>query len=364
MTPEKLYEAITSGPKASHLSGQTEITNDAQKRATAELITGKPFAGAADRSISAMSNRCPAPLKMDMSRPQWNGWSPDATNTRFQPANAARLTAEQVPQLKLKWAFAMPDASSAGHTQPTIIGGAVFTASDNSFMYALDAKSGCVYWSYDAKQLMRGSVIVGPVKDLPGAQYAAYIGDYLGRVHAVNAETGQHLWTVRADDHPGTKMTAAPVIDPSGGRLYVPVASWEEQTGAMPYYECCTFQGSVVALDTKTGKKLWQSYTFHERPQPLNAKTNVGKQLFGPAGGGIWNTPTLDVKRRALYVGTGNCNTTEHFAVDDWETLTGKVCDAIVAFDMDSGKRLWTTQLLAYDRDEGGCGRGPERRIN
>ncbi len=363
MTPEALYEALTTGPMASHVSDLREVQTAEQKRALVELITGKTFGGSADRAAEAMPNRCENPLQLDMSLPQWNGTSPDATNLKFQPAEAAGLTAEQVPQLKLKWAFGIPGSYSAGHTQPTVVGGAVFTATDNNYVYALDAKTGCVHWSYNVQNLVRGSVIIGPMADTEGVRFAAYFGDYMGRVLAVNAETGEHLWTVE-DGHPQAKMTAAPVLDPSGERLYVPVASWEEQTGAMVDYECCTFQGNVIAVDVKTGEKVWQTHAFPERPQPLNKTNTAGRQLYGPAGAGIWNTPTLDLKRRAVYAGTGNCNTTEHFGTQDWENSTGRVCDAVIAFDMDTGRRLWVTQLYSGDRDEGGCGRGPERRIN
>lgn len=362
MTPEKLYEAITTGPKADHIKVQTEINNDAQKRAVAELITGRAFGGGADRAAAAMKNKCTAPLALDMTKPQWNGFSPDVENKRLQPANAAKLTPEQVPNLKLKWAFAMPGSTSAGETQPTIVGGAVFTASDNNYIYALDAKSGCVYWSYDAKNLMRGSVIIAPVTGVPGVKYGAYIGDYMGRMIAVNAETGAPLWTIQVDNHPGAKITSAAVLDPSGTKLYVPVASWEEQTGAMARYECCKFQGSVVAVDVKNGKKIWQSYSFAERPHQLNKQNSSGKEMFGPAGAGVWNTPTIDVKRRALYVGSGNCYTSEWFDTPDFDSATGHSCNSVIAFDMNSGKRLWATQLLPGDHDEGGCGRGPEER--
>ena len=362
MTPEKLYEAMTTGPKADHIKVQTEINTEAQKRAAAELITGKPFGGGAERAASAMKNRCTAPLAIDASKPQWNGFSPDVENKRLQTVEAAKLTADQVPNLKLKWAFAMPGSFSAGGTQPTIFGGAVFVASDNNYIYALDAKSGCVYWSYDAKNLMRGSVVIAPVKDVPGVRYGAYIGDYMGRMTAVNAETGASLWTIQVDSHPGAKITSAPVVDPSGTRLYVPVASWEEQTGAISRYECCKFQGSVVAVDVKNGKKVWQSYSFNERPHQLNKTNSAGKEMWGPAGAGIWNTPTIDTKRKALYVGTGNCYTTEWYDSPDFDQSTGFACNAVMAFDMNTGKHLWSTQLLPGDHDEGGCGRNNEER--
>jgi polyvinyl alcohol dehydrogenase (cytochrome) len=362
MTPEKLYEAITTGPKAEHIKVQTEINNDAQKRAVAELITGRAFGGGADRAAAAMKGRCASPLTLDMTKPQWNGFSPDVENKRMQPAEAARLSAEQVPNLKLKWVFAQPGSTSAGETQPTVVGGAVFTASDNNYIYALDAKTGCVYWSYDAKNLMRGSVIIAPVTGVPDVKYGAYIGDYMGRMIAVNAETGAPLWTIQVDSHPGAKITSAAVLDPAGTKLYVPVASWEEQTGAMARYECCKFQGSVVAVDVKNGKKLWQAYSFAERPHQLNKKNSENKDMYGPAGAGVWNTPTIDVKRKAVYVGSGNCITSEWFDTPDFDSATGHSCNAVIAFDTNTGRRLWATQLLPGDHDEGGCGRGAEER--
>jgi polyvinyl alcohol dehydrogenase (cytochrome) len=278
------------------------------------------------------------------------------------PAETGKLTADQVSRLKLKWVFAFPDAASAGQSQPVVVGGALFMGTDNSFVYALDARTGCVHWSYDAKAQVRGAISIGEPKTTPGVRYAAYFGDMFGIVHAVNAETGQGLWTLKSDPHPGAKITAAPTLDPSGTRLYVPVASWEEQTGSIVTYECCKFQGSVVAVDVKTGKQIWKTYTMPERPQALGKKNSAGKDLYGPAGASVWNAPTIDTRRRAVYVGTGNCYITEHF--DNRVGFDGRACDAVVAFDMNTGRRLWTTQLLAHDPDEGGCGRGPERRIN
>jgi len=360
-TPERVFAALTTGS----MKEQGASLSDDQKRAIAELVTGKGFGGGADRTMAGMSNRCSAPLKMDnaLSRPRWNGWNPDGTTSyRFIPADTGKLTAQQVPQLKLKWAVAFHDAASVAQSQPVVVGGALFIGSDNNFVYALDAKTGCVHWSYDAKSQVRGAVNIGEPKTTPGVRYAAFFGDMFGIVHAVNAETGAGLWTLKSDPHPGAKITGAPTMDPTGTRLFVPVASWEEQTGSIVNYECCKFQGSVVAVDVKTGKQVWKTYTMPERPAALNKKNSAGKQLYGPAGASVWNAPTIDTKKRAVYVGTGNCYITEHF--DNKAGFDGRACDAVVAFDMSTGKRLWTTQLLANDADEGGCGRGPERRIN
>ena len=196
LSAERVLESLMTGSMEQHTTGMT----DAAKRAMAELTAGKPFAGSAPRDAASMPNRCASPLALNMDGPQWNGWSPDHGQTRFQAAAAARLTAEQIPQLKLKWAFGMPGAGAGGWSQPTVVGGAVFIGSDNRFVYAVDAKTGCVHWSFEAMSGVRTAVSIAELTGVPGVQYGAYFGDYLGNVYGVDVESGQQLWTVRADE--------------------------------------------------------------------------------------------------------------------------------------------------------------------
>ena len=351
-SPERVFKALTTGSMAANVSELSEQ----ERRGLAMSLTGRPFGSAADRSAEAMPNRCASGMPMGdpSAGPHWNGMSPDPTSSaRFQPAATAGLTAEQVPRLRRKWAFGFPDGSSV-RGQPTVVGGRVFVGSDNGMVYALDAKTGCVHWSFEAGDAVVTAVSVGTV---PGSQgrYAAYFGDLGPNVHAVDAETGAPLWTVRVDDHSAAKITGSPVLDAQGGRLYVPVGSYEEARPANPSYECCTFQGSVVALDAATGQQIWKTYTIPERPRPVR-KNSAGTQLYGPSGAAIWAAPTLDYRRRALYVGTSN----GYIDVPDSGSS-----DAVIAFDLDTGKRRWSTQLLANDQNCGGDGTtDAERAIN
>ena len=353
-TAERVLEALTTGPMAPNATGLT----DEQKRGLSEFITGRPLGSRADRSADAMPNRCTSgmPMRDPMSGPQWNGWSPDAgRNARFQPGEAAGLTAQQVPRLRLKWAFGFPDGLGV-RGQPTVVGGRVFVGSDNGMVYSLDASTGCVYWSFEARTAVASAVSIGALQGST-ARYAAYFGDFRSYFYAVDAETGNLLWqTERLDNHPTrAQITGSPVIDLQGGRLFVPVTMWEGNVGATLSYECCTAQGSVTGLDARTGELLWKAFSIPERPRPVRTNS-AGTQLYGPAGAGIWVTPTLDYKRGALYVGTGNA----YINVPD----SGST-DAVIAFDLDTGRRLWSTQLLANDSAPGGCGRtGAERRIN
>jgi outer membrane protein assembly factor BamB len=48
----------------------------------------------------------------------------------------------------------------------------------------------------------------------------------------------------------------------------VPVSSPEEFVSRNPTYPCCTFRGSVSALDAATGKVIWKTYAISEPPKP------------------------------------------------------------------------------------------------
>lgn len=331
MAPETILDALTNGSMVANASA---LSTD-QKRALAEYLAGRPLGAAKTGEASAMKNRCPTtPFADPLKGPAWNGWGVDVANTRYQPAAAAGLAAGQVPRLKLKWAFGFPNGRSA-YGQPTVAGGRVYVGADTGFVYSLDAASACVYWSFAAQAGVRTAVSIGPANGSGQARHAVYFGDLKGNVYAVDAETGALLWTKRTDSHRLARITGAPTL--AAGRLYVPVTSLEEVAGPIPDYECCTFRGSVVAYDATTGEQLWKSYTI-EGTKPTR-KTSLGTQLWGPAGAGVWSAPTIDLRRRALYVATGDAYTAP--AADE--------SDAVMAFDLDTGKRLWVKQLLEND---------------
>lgn len=302
----------------------------------------RPDRAAVERIANAkvMPNQCPAnaPLRDPARGAAWNGWGADLSNTRFQPAKTAQLTADGVPRLKLKWAFGFPGVRSV-LGEPSVAGGRVFLGVDTGFVYALDADTGCVFWSFEAEAGVRSAITVAQAK---GAPYAAYFGDIKANAYAVNASTGALLWKVRVDDHPSARITGAPKF--FDGRIYVPVASGEEGAGVNPRYACCTFRGSVVALDAATGRQIWKTYTIEEAPQSVGKNSN-GVQRFGPAGGGVWNSPTIDPNRHALYVGTG----------DAYTEPAPRTTDSIMAMDLESGKILWVVQDTENDAWLVGC---------
>ena len=327
-TPEEVLASITTGSMAPYAKSMSEY----EKRVVAVYVGGRPLGAASAGDASQMKNRCEGRPAFDPGRgSSWNGWGFDSSNTRFQVSPG--LTAADAPRLKLKWAFGFPQGNSA-YGQPTVAGGRVFVGSDTGFVYSLDAASGCIYWSFRANAGVRTAVSIGPGSR--ANSFLAYFGDVKGNVYAVNAESGTRVWEDRTDTHPIARVTGAPkLVD---GRLYVPLSSLEESGAGNPSYPCCTFRGGVIAYDAVSGKRLWKSYTIPEQPVPLK-KTSKGTQLWGPAGAGVWSSPAIDLRRRAVYVATGN----------GYTEPAAKGSDAVIAFNLDTGQRLWTSQVMAND---------------
>jgi polyvinyl alcohol dehydrogenase (cytochrome) len=253
------------------------------------------------------------------------------------------LTAADVPKLKLKWAFGFPGVLAA-RAQPAVAGGRLFVASENGTVYALDPKTGCTYWTFRAQASARSAMTVGPYKAASGAtRNAVYFGDSKANAYAVDAETGQQIWVRKIDSHPGAVVTGSPIL--FEGRLYVPAAGiGEEGQGGRPDYECCTFRGSLSAIDASTGAVVWKTYSITEEPKP-RGKTKEGVQTYGPAGGGIWAAPTIDPRRGVVYIATGN----------GYADPPQRTTDAVIAIDLKTGKTKWVSQLLPGDVWMMGC---------
>lgn len=347
-SPESIIAALTGGA----MRYQGLSLSGAERRAVAEYLTGKTVG--AESTVDPSIGRCadPLPLRNVASAPAWNGWSADLANTHFVPAKTAGMTAADLPTLTLKWALGLPEATSAW-AQPTVVGGRLFVGTQNGTVYSLDAKRGCVAWIYTARGGVRGSINVGPRPGTPGA-FNAYFSDQKGYAYAVDASSGAEIWRVQVDPHPLIRLTGSPTLYQD--RLYVPTSSYEE-VGKSTTYNCCTFRGAVVALDVRDGKAVWRAYPIPEEPALMGTRSDGGES-WGPSGGAIWSAPTIDAKRRLIYVGVGN-------------TYSGKASqpgtDAIVAFDLKTGAMTWSQQLAPGDvygcrNGEPNCGtqQGPD----
>jgi polyvinyl alcohol dehydrogenase (cytochrome) len=334
MSGEAIYIALSSGVMKSRAEGLSTPELFALIGYIAPTGGSKAAAPSFTPTCKSESTFHPA-----ANAPQWNGWSTSVTNSRFEDAAAAGLSASDVGKLKLKWAFNLGDVTIA-RSQPAISGGRVFIATATGAVYALDADTGCTRWGYQAAQSgVRSGVAIGEANGAP----AVFFGDTSATIYALNAQTGELIWKVRPVDHFATMATATPRY--YKGVIYQPFSSFEEIMGPDPKYQCCTFRGSVVALDAGTGKKIWQSFTILEAAKPTH-KNPAGTQQFGPSGAAVWSSPTIDEQLGVLYVSTG----------DNYSDPASNTSDAILAMQLKTGELLWSKQLTENDAFNTACG--------
>jgi len=328
MTPERVLTAMESGAMLSMAAGRTGV----ERRAIAEFVTGKTFSEAFSTTPSpqAMCTAAAGEFANPLTGALWNGWGANTQNTRYQDDKMAGISAADVPKLKLKWAFGFPGELSAD-AQPSIAGGRVFVGTQSGTVYALSAATGCVHWAFRAEAAVRAAITIARLDQ----RYVAFVGDRAANVYALDAATGAMIWKSHVDDHPFARVTASPTF--YNGRLYVGVASGEETAGAVAEYECCTFRGSLVALDAANGSRVWKTYTMDE-PQ-RRGNNRVGTQQWGPSGAPIWSSPAIDAQKNAVYVTTGN----------NYSGPANDRSDAFMAFDLATGKILWFRQMTAAD---------------
>ncbi|MGA3091616.1 MAG: PQQ-binding-like beta-propeller repeat protein [Terriglobales bacterium] len=326
MSKSSILAALESG----RMRWQGRFLSKEKRIAIAEYL-GTPEAAAQ----AAMKGYCARDLDPPANSPAWAGWGGDTENTRFQPAKAAGLERSRVKDLKLKWAFGFPSVA-ATFGQPTSFAGKLFVGSEDGTVYALDSASGCLWWSFKASATVKSAISIGNNGN------TAFFGDTNGTVYAVKVADGSVVWKVRPDSHPAARITGSPLL--VGTRLYVPISSGEEGASADPGYPCCTFRGSVVTLDTATGEQIERAYTIAEAPGP-RSKSAQGVQSWGPSGAAVWSSPTADLKRHAIYVATGN----------NYSQPPTDSSDSVIAFDIRTGKKLWSRQFTAEDVWNSGC---------
>jgi polyvinyl alcohol dehydrogenase (cytochrome) len=331
---ERVFESLMTGKMKDVAAGM----GSREKRLVAEFVGQRPWQDPVAGDVSKMKNRCAEnPLLGEPGSDAWSGWG-GLTNARFQSTGGFR--AADVPRLKLKWSFGLPGGSNM-YSQPAVAFGRVFVGNDDGVVYSLNAKSGCVYWSYRSDQFGRFAPIVAPIQGYPGTRYAIFFVTRSATAYAIDAHDGHLLWkNVVKNDLNNLSATAA-YYD---GKLFVPLSGTETLTGANLDYECCKSRGAVIAVDANTGKVLWRAQSI---PEPLRqlGENSHGKQAWGPAGASVWNTPTVDAKRKLIYVGTGN----------SFGRIAAATSDSILALRMEDGKMVWHHQEFEGDSFMGNC---------
>jgi polyvinyl alcohol dehydrogenase (cytochrome) len=328
MSPTAILRALDGimRPQGAPMSGD--------ERARLATYLGTP--ATRERNRNEIANPCPANSGW-REGPGWTNWGAGASNTRFQRAQEAGLQASDLRRLTLKWVFAFPDTTVL-RAQPAVYKGRIFAGAQDGSLYALDTASGCVHWVTSVQAQVRSGITVAEVGGAP----RVFFGDAAGNFYSLDAANGKQVWKLRLDEHPAATATGSATFH--NGRLYVGAASREESMAVSPTYVCCTFRGSVSAIDAASGNLVWKRYMIAETAKP-RGKTPRGFPSQGPSGAAVWTAPTLDPDHDTLYITTG----------DNYSNPATPLSDAVVALRMSTGAILWSKQLTAKDAWNSSC---------
>jgi polyvinyl alcohol dehydrogenase (cytochrome) len=324
MTPRSILAALDKGK----MRVQAEKLTEDQRASVAQYITNKVLK---ENSI-AREIYTPFSIPDNYNRQfDQSGWGGNLEGTGYRTAQQAGISTSNLGNLKLKWAFAFPDATQA-RSKPALVGDWLVVGSEFGEVYAINTQTGRPGWNFTADAAVRGAISVTN----EGNKITAYFADYSTNVYAVDVRSGKLIWKTRSGYHPLSAVTGSVTV--FNNMVFVPITSFEVVSAKNPDYDCCSSSGGVVALDATTGDLIWK-YKVISEPAKKTGKKKNGKDFYGPAGTPVWCSPTLDTKRNLVYIGTG----------ENYSYPPTPSSDAVQAIDMKTGKLVWSYQGTPSD---------------
>jgi polyvinyl alcohol dehydrogenase (cytochrome) len=286
---------------------------------------------------------------------RWSSAGHDLSNTRNQPFER-HIHRNNASTLTVKWVFRTEGDVSA---TPSVSDSAVYVPDSVGNLFAVDRRSGQAIWQHKIadytgldKDMARATPAIAGEDLILGDQGGRLNRTAGARVFSVNRRSGALSWVTVVEDNVSAVITQSAVV--YGDTVYVGVSSIEEQYAATAKgFTCCSFRGSVVALDKHDGRILWKTYML------------PGDEAPGYAGGAVWgSTPVVDAARGSLYITTGNNYTVPPAILDCQSRQTSadvKRCvedvpgsadnhfDSIVSLDLRTGSIKWSHAMVPFD---------------
>jgi polyvinyl alcohol dehydrogenase (cytochrome) len=247
-----------------------------------------------------------------------------------------KISPSNVATLAPKWVATTDGDVSA---RAAVVDRVVYFPDWGGNLWALHAATGAVIWQH---QLSDYGLPAGTIsRTSPAVQdHTVYIGTQAGAfLLAINAKTGDLRWKTQLDDQSGAVLTASPAV--LGDVIHIGVSGVGQEADNAP---CCSFRGSEVAVNARTGAILWRTFMAPS----------------GYTGTAMWGSnPVVDARRRSVFIGTGNNYSTPTAPAYVNCILGGgtpKVClspddhvDSIVALDIGTGRIKWSQRLSDGD---------------
>jgi polyvinyl alcohol dehydrogenase (cytochrome) len=330
MTPRAILAALDYGK----MRQQAASLSEDERKSVAEWLTNKKL------KVTSLPDSLYTRFSLhpgDHSVFDYSGWGGNMAGTGFRNSLQAGISLSNIGSLKLKWVFVFPDATSV-RSKPALVGDWLIVGSQYGDLYAINRKTGKPGWHFAANASIRGAIVV----QKQGNSFVAYFADYSTTAYAIDLLSGKLLWSKRAGIDPQSATTGSVAV--AAGMVFVPITSAEVGAAVDGDYNCCFSSGGVVALNVRTGEEIWHHRVITEIAKETGKKKN-GKSFYGPSGAPVWCSPTIDLKRGRIYIGTG----------ENYTYPTTQTSDAIQALDMKTGRVVWNFQATTDDAYNGSC---------
>jgi polyvinyl alcohol dehydrogenase (cytochrome) len=290
-------------------------------------------------------------LKAGADEPEvgWKVAGHDAENSRSQAAEK-KISVSNAASLAPRWVF----AAGAVSATPTVADNAVYFPDWAGNLFAVNKSTGKVIWSHQISDydhfpgsFSRVSPAISGDLLVIGDNVQGATPHFGANIIAVDRQTGDLRWITTVDSHLAAIITGSPSI--VGNKVYAGVSSIEEGLAVDPSYPCCSFRGSVVALDLQTGRIKWKTYTVPD---------NAG-QPTGYSGGAVWQPVAVDSRRGTVFAGTGNNYEVPQGVKDCLASNSGPASarcfppddyfDTALAIDLESGRIKWAYRVQDQD---------------
>jgi quinohemoprotein ethanol dehydrogenase len=284
-------------------------------------------------------------IDADKEPGNWLEHGRNYSEQRFSPLD--QINDKTVGQLGVAWYWDTGTTRGIEAT-PIVVDGIMFTSGPWSVVFAHDAKTGELLWQYDPQVPKEwGKYACCDVVNRGVAVWKGkvYIGTIDGRLIALDAGTGEQVWSqLTIDPQRPYTITGAPrivhdkVVIGNGGAEY-------------------GVRGYITAYDTETGAQAWRFYTVPGDPaKPFEgphlehaAATWRGGKWWEVGGGGtVWDSMAYDPELNLLYIGVGNGSPWNRYirSPGGGDNL---YLSSIVAVNPDDGKMAWYYQTTPGD---------------
>ncbi len=260
----------------------------------------------------------------------WPTYGGDHSAWRYSRLH--QITTDNVSNLVPVWAFQTGDYENGLQVTPIVVGGVMYVSTSRNRVFALNATTGDLLWRYDYNPV-QGSIFGNQNRGVAIGHGLVFMGTADSYLVALDQKTGKEVWKVAVQDlqQCGCNITGAPlvvkdkvVVGGTGGDL--------------------AHRGSLSAFDAKTGRLAWRFFTTAGPGDPGHDTWSGDSWKYG--GGAPWMTGSYDPELDLLFWGTGNAAGDFYGDSRQGDNL---YTASVVALEPDTGKLRWHYQEVPHD---------------